>query len=40
MGQTRSYGLILPPDYAQNPQKLYPVIFLLHRGHGEGEVDR
>lgn len=34
MGQTRSYGLVLPPDYNQNPQKLYPVIFLLHGGHG------
>lgn len=35
MGQTRSYGLVLPPDYDQNPQKLYPVIFLLHGGHGD-----
>ncbi|QIR41215.1 esterase family protein [Tolypothrix sp. PCC 7910] len=33
MGQVRSYGLILPPDYRQNPQKRYPVIFLLHGGH-------
>jgi enterochelin esterase-like enzyme len=35
MGQTRSYGLVLPPGYEQNPQKLYPVIFLLHGGHGD-----
>lgn len=35
MGQVRSYGLILPPGYEQNPQKRYPVIFLLHGGHDD-----
>ena len=35
MGETRRYGLVLPPDYAQNPQRLYPVILLLHGGHGD-----
>ena len=35
MGQTRSYGLILPPGYHTHPQKSYPVIFLLHGGHGD-----
>jgi enterochelin esterase-like enzyme len=35
MGQTRSYGLVLPPDYNMHPQKSYPVIFLLHGGHGD-----
>lgn len=35
MGQLRNYGLVLPPDYEQNPQKRYPVIFLLHGGHGD-----
>lgn len=36
MGETRSYGLILPPGYDQDSEKnrRYPVIFLLHGGHG------
>src|SRR4028118_435079 len=35
MGTVRNYGLILPPDYNQNPKKRYPVIFLLHGGHDD-----
>jgi enterochelin esterase-like enzyme len=35
MGGTRKYGLCLPPNYQQNPQKRYPVIFLLHGGDGD-----
>lgn len=35
MGQTRTYGLVLPPGYQKQPQKSYPVIFLLHGGHGD-----
>ncbi|MBW4623022.1 MAG: esterase family protein [Cyanosarcina radialis HA8281-LM2] len=35
MGGKRTYGVTLPPDYAQNPQKRYPVIFLLHGGNGK-----
>lgn len=35
MGSERKYGLILPPDYNQNPKKRYPVIFLLHGGHDD-----
>ncbi|MBD2450619.1 esterase family protein [Nostoc sp. FACHB-152] len=31
----RTYGVSLPPGYDQNPQQHYPVIFLLHGGHGE-----
>lgn len=34
MGSDRSYGVMLPPGYAQSPSKRYPVIFLLHGGHG------
>jgi enterochelin esterase-like enzyme len=34
MGEERSYGVVLPPGYVQNPQKHYPVIVLLHGGHG------
>lgn len=34
MGGRRTYGVVLPPGYAQNPQQRYPVIFLLHGGHG------
>ncbi len=30
----RTYGVALPPGYEQNPQQRYPVIFLLHGGHG------
>lgn len=35
MGEVRQYGLILPPDYEKNPEKRYPVIFLLHGGHDD-----
>jgi enterochelin esterase-like enzyme len=38
MGGVRTYGLILPPGYAQNPQKRYPVIFLTHGGHGDARA--
>ncbi|MBD2502058.1 alpha/beta hydrolase [Anabaena azotica] len=34
MGGSRTYGVSLPPGYAQNPQQSYPVVFLLHGGHG------
>nr|MDZ8074750.1 alpha/beta hydrolase-fold protein [Nostoc sp. DedQUE01] len=34
MGANRTYGVSLPPDYEQNPKRSYPVIFLLHGGHG------
>ena len=34
MGGSRTYGVSLPPGYEQNPTKHYPVIFLLHGGHG------
>ena len=34
MGRDRKYGIILPPDYQSSPKKRYPVIFLLHGGHG------
>jgi enterochelin esterase-like enzyme len=33
MGTPRRYGVILPPRYLENPQKRYPVIFMLHGGH-------
>jgi len=35
MAATRTYGVCLPPGYAQNLQQHYPVIFLLHGGHGK-----
>ncbi|PMB44791.1 esterase [Fischerella thermalis CCMEE 5205] len=38
MGEMRQYGLILPPDYAKHPNKRYPVIFLLHGGHGDARA--
>ncbi|MBW4685509.1 MAG: esterase family protein [Komarekiella atlantica HA4396-MV6] len=38
MGEVRQYGLILPPDYAKNPNKRYPIIFLLHGGHGDARA--
>lgn len=38
IGGVRTYGLILPPRYAQNPTKRYPVIFLLHGGHGDARA--
>ncbi len=34
MGMQRTYGLVLPPGYNQHPNQHYPVIFLLHGGHG------
>ncbi len=34
MGESRTYGVSLPPGYQQNPTQYYPVIFLLHGGHG------
>ncbi|HEY9814137.1 MAG TPA: alpha/beta hydrolase-fold protein, partial [Candidatus Sericytochromatia bacterium] len=34
MGGERTYGVSLPPNYGQNPQQRYPVIFLLHGGNG------
>lgn len=38
MGEIRTYGLILPPGYAENPDRRYPVIFLLHGGHGDARA--
>jgi enterochelin esterase-like enzyme len=38
MGTVRNYGVILPPDYNKNPQKRYPVIFLLHGGHDDARA--
>lgn len=38
MGTTRQYGVILPPNYQKNPQKRYPVIFLLHGGHDDARA--
>lgn len=35
MGGSRTYGICLPPGYTQNPNQRYPVIFLLHGGHGD-----
>jgi enterochelin esterase-like enzyme len=35
MGESRRYGLILPPHYQDNPKKRYPVIFMLHGGHDD-----
>ena len=34
MGESRTYGVCLPPGYEQNRNQRYPVIFLLHGGHG------
>ncbi len=34
MGGDRRYGVILPPGYLQNPKKRFPVIVILHGGHG------
>jgi enterochelin esterase-like enzyme len=34
MGGKRTYGVALPPDYDLNLTQRYPVIFLLHGGHG------
>ncbi|MFH7028048.1 MAG: alpha/beta hydrolase [Heteroscytonema crispum UTEX LB 1556] len=38
MGTVRNYGVILPPDYNKNPQKRYPVIFILHGGHDDARA--
>ena len=38
MGAVRQYGLILPPGYDKNPNKRYPVIFLLHGGHDDANA--
>lgn len=35
LGEDRKYGVVLPPGYEQHPSQCYPVIFLLHGGHGE-----
>ncbi|OKH58074.1 alpha/beta hydrolase [Scytonema sp. HK-05] len=37
MQGSRSYGVALPPGYNQNPNQRYPVIFLLHGGHGNAD---
>jgi enterochelin esterase-like enzyme len=34
----RTYGLILPPGYDQRPQQCYPVVVLLHGGHGDAHT--
>jgi len=34
MGQERTYGICLPPGYSRNLHQHYPVVFLLHGGHG------
>lgn len=34
MGGNRTYGVSLPPGYDQNITQRYPVVFLLHGGHG------
>jgi enterochelin esterase-like enzyme len=33
-GQRRIYGIVLPPNYAKQAHRHYPVVFLLHGGHG------
>ncbi|WP_013323479.1 alpha/beta hydrolase [Gloeothece verrucosa] len=38
MGKTRQYGVILPPNYHQNTNQRYPVIFLLHGGHDDARA--
>lgn len=35
MGGSRTYGVSLPPGYEQNSHQRYPVVFLLHGGHGD-----
>lgn len=35
LNSTRTYGISLPAGYAQHPNRHYPVIFLLHGGHGD-----
>ncbi len=34
MGGERRYGVVLPPGYGKKPHRRYPVIVLLHGGHG------
>lgn len=34
MGTQRRYGVVLPPGYGNKPNQRYPVIVLLHGGHG------
>ncbi len=34
LGYDRTYGISLPPGYNEHPDQRYPVIFLLHGGHG------
>ncbi len=38
MSEVRTYGVILPPGYAQHPKQRYPVIFLLHGGHDDASA--
>jgi enterochelin esterase-like enzyme len=38
LGMPRNYGVILPPNYDQHPNQRYPVVVLLHGGHGD-EMD-
>ncbi|KAF3890198.1 MULTISPECIES: alpha/beta hydrolase [Nostocales] len=35
MEGNRTYGISLPPGYEENPNQRYPVILLLHGGHGD-----
>ncbi|MGG6264569.1 alpha/beta hydrolase [Leptolyngbya sp. AN03gr2] len=35
MSEQRRYGVILPPGYEKHPNRRYPVIVLLHGGHGD-----
>ncbi len=35
MGMNRKYGLVLPPGYNPKAKTRYPVIILLHGGHGD-----
>lgn len=34
LGEARTYGITLPPGYDRHPNQRYPVVFLLHGGHG------
>lgn len=35
MGESRRYGIVLPPGYNPKARTRYPVIILLHGGHGD-----
>jgi len=35
MGGERRYGIVLPPSYTKEPNRRYPVVVLLHGGHGD-----